>query len=53
LAVSVFVIAAGDHPVWPGDVKAVQIDDGLITGLFTVRNPEKLSQVTRETAVSR
>ena len=29
------------------------IDDGLITGLYVVRNPEKLSRVERETAVSR
>ena len=32
---------------------AVRIDDGLITGLYVVRNPEKLSRVERETAVSR
>jgi hypothetical protein len=32
-------------------VMAVQVDDGLITGLYIVRNPEKLSRV--ETAVSR
>ena len=48
---------------WPGliiringeidDVVAVRIDDGLITGLYVVRNPEKLSRVERETAVSR
>ena len=39
-----------------GDVDAViavRIDDGLITGLYAVRNPEKLSRVERETAVSR
>jgi RNA polymerase sigma-70 factor (ECF subfamily) len=35
------------------DVLAVRIDDGLITGLYVVRNPEKLSRVERETAVSR
>ena len=35
------------------DVVAVRIDDGLITGLYVVRNPEKLSRVGRETAVSR
>ncbi|GGL94699.1 RNA polymerase sigma24 factor [Streptomyces fumigatiscleroticus] len=34
-------------------VMAVRIDDGLITGLYAVRNPEKLSRVDRETAVSR
>jgi RNA polymerase sigma factor (sigma-70 family) len=35
------------------DVVAVRIDDGLITGLYIVRNPEKLSRVEQETAVSR
>jgi hypothetical protein len=35
------------------DVVAVRIDDGSITGLYIVRNPEKLSRVERETAVSR
>jgi RNA polymerase sigma-70 factor (ECF subfamily) len=35
------------------DVVAVRIDDGLITGLYVVRNPEKLSRVERETPVSR
>ncbi|MEU2256741.1 RNA polymerase sigma-70 factor [Nocardia xishanensis] len=34
-------------------VVAVRIDDGLITGLYAVRNPEKLSRVRRETALSR
>ena len=34
-------------------VMTVRIDDGLITGLYAVRNPEKLSRVERETAVSR
>ena len=34
-------------------VMAVHIDDGLITGLYAVRNPEKLSRMERETAVSR
>jgi RNA polymerase sigma-70 factor (TIGR02957 family) len=34
-------------------VLAVRIDDGLITGLYVVRNPEKLSRVERVTAVSR
>jgi hypothetical protein len=35
------------------NVVAVRIDDGLVTGLYVVRNPEKLSRVERETAVSR
>jgi RNA polymerase sigma-70 factor (TIGR02957 family) len=35
------------------DVVAMRIDDGLITGLYVVRNPEKLSRVEQETAVSR
>jgi RNA polymerase sigma-70 factor (TIGR02957 family) len=34
-------------------VLAVRIDDRLVTGLYYVRNPEKLSRVERETAVSR
>ncbi|MFF9085524.1 sigma-70 family RNA polymerase sigma factor [Streptomyces sp. NPDC014991] len=34
-------------------VLAVRIDDGLITGLYAVRNPEKLSRIDRETTVSR
>ncbi|MGI5488545.1 RNA polymerase sigma-70 factor [Microtetraspora malaysiensis] len=34
-------------------VMAVRIDDGLITGLYAVRNPEKLSHMARETTVSR
>jgi RNA polymerase sigma-70 factor (ECF subfamily) len=34
-------------------VMAVRIDDGLITGLYAVRNPEKLSRMEQETAVSR
>ncbi|MFE3445095.1 RNA polymerase sigma-70 factor [Nocardia sp. NPDC059180] len=34
-------------------VMAVRIDDGLITGLYSVRNPEKLSRMEREIAVSR
>ena len=32
---------------------AMRIDEGLITGLYIVRNPEKLSRVERETTVSR
>jgi RNA polymerase sigma-70 factor (ECF subfamily) len=34
-------------------VIAVRIDDGLITGLYAVRNPEKLSHMDRETALGR
>ncbi|PTA44837.1 RNA polymerase sigma-70 factor [Micromonospora sp. RP3T] len=34
-------------------VVAVRFDDGLITGLYAVRNPEKLSRMTRETTLSR
>ena len=32
---------------------ALRIDDGLITGLYSVRNPEKLSHMERETALRR
>jgi RNA polymerase sigma-70 factor (TIGR02957 family) len=34
-------------------VIAVRIDGGLVTGLYAVRNPEKLSRVERETALRR
>ena len=34
-------------------VIAVRIDDGLVTGLYAVRNPEKLSHMQRETALRR
>jgi hypothetical protein len=30
-------------------VLALRIDDGLVTGLYAVRNPEKLSRMQRET----
>ncbi|MCR6484882.1 RNA polymerase sigma-70 factor [Amycolatopsis sp. OK19-0408] len=34
-------------------VLAVRIDDGLITGLYAVRNPEKLSRLAEETTLRR
>jgi RNA polymerase sigma-70 factor (ECF subfamily) len=34
-------------------VLAVRIDDGLVTGLYAVRNPEKLSHMRRETTLRR
>ncbi|MEV6810825.1 RNA polymerase sigma-70 factor [Micromonospora sp. NPDC051296] len=34
-------------------VLAVRVEDGLVSGLYYVRNPEKLSRVERETTVSR
>jgi RNA polymerase sigma-70 factor (ECF subfamily) len=34
-------------------VVAVRLENGSITGAYHVRNPEKLSRVERETAVSR
>lgn len=34
-------------------VVAVRIDDGLVTGLYAVRNPEKLSRMAEETALRR
>ncbi|MFI2708902.1 RNA polymerase sigma-70 factor [Micromonospora sp. NPDC018662] len=34
-------------------VVAVRLDDGRITALYAVRNPEKLSRMTRETTLSR
>ncbi|MBJ8345491.1 RNA polymerase sigma-70 factor [Antrihabitans sp. YC2-6] len=35
------------------NVVALRIDDGLITGLYIVRNPEKISRVGRETTLTR
>lgn len=34
-------------------VVATRIDDGSITGLYVVRNPEKLSRIEQATAVAR
>lgn len=34
-------------------VVAMRIDDGLITGLYTVRNPQKLTRMEHETPLSR
>ncbi len=34
-------------------VLAVRVDDGLITGIYAVRNPEKLSRIRHETALRR
>ncbi|GAA4978030.1 RNA polymerase sigma-70 factor [Actinopolymorpha pittospori] len=34
-------------------VVAVRVENGYVTGLYHVRNPEKLSRLERETAVSR
>ncbi|MCC3769807.1 RNA polymerase sigma-70 factor [Streptomyces sp. UNOC14_S4] len=34
-------------------VLAARVDDGLITGLYAVRNPEKLSHMGRESVLSR
>ncbi|WP_344471017.1 RNA polymerase sigma-70 factor [Nonomuraea monospora] len=34
-------------------VVAVRVEDGYVTGAYHVRNPEKLSRVERETAVTR
>jgi RNA polymerase sigma-70 factor (ECF subfamily) len=34
-------------------VMAVRIEGGLITGLYAVRNPEKLSRMERETTLRR
>jgi RNA polymerase sigma-70 factor (ECF subfamily) len=31
----------------------MRIDDGLVAGIYTVRNPNKLSYVQRETALRR
>ena len=34
-------------------VLALRTDDGLITGIYAMRNPEKLSHMQRETALRR
>ncbi|RKS09416.1 RNA polymerase sigma-70 factor (ECF subfamily) [Nocardiopsis sp. Huas11] len=34
-------------------VVALRIDDGLVTGMYTVRNPDKLAHVDQETPLSR
>ena len=34
-------------------VVAVRVDDGLVTGLYAVRNPEKLSHMTKENVLRR
>jgi len=34
-------------------VLTVRIDDGLITGLYAIRNPEKLSHMEQETTLHR
>jgi RNA polymerase sigma-70 factor (TIGR02957 family) len=34
-------------------VVAMRVEDGLVSGIYTVRNPEKLSGILREAAVSR
>ncbi|WP_433621133.1 RNA polymerase sigma-70 factor [Nocardia sp. CA-120079] len=34
-------------------VMAVRIDDGLVTGIYSVRNPEKLSHMQRESTLRR
>ncbi|WP_229670484.1 RNA polymerase sigma-70 factor [Microlunatus endophyticus] len=34
-------------------VLALRFDDGLITGLYGIRNPDKLGRLDRETAISR
>ena len=39
------------HFVHPGH--PVHTVDGLVTGLYLVRNPEKLSRMERETALTR
>jgi RNA polymerase sigma-70 factor (TIGR02957 family) len=34
-------------------VMSVRVEDGLVSGLYTVRNPEKLSRIMRQAPVSR
>ncbi|MFF0434396.1 RNA polymerase sigma-70 factor [Streptomyces sp. NPDC004327] len=37
----------------PDSVMAIRIDDGLVTGLYAVRNPEKLSRIGEEAPLGR
>jgi hypothetical protein len=48
-------LPGADSPVQRRDRhrRAVCIDDGLVTGLYAMRNPEKLSHMQRETALRR
>ena len=48
-SLGLFVLIKGELDM----VVAVRVEGGRVTGLYTVRNPEKLSGVQRETAVSR
>ena len=32
---------------------SMRVEDGLVTGIYAVRNPDKLSRIMREAAVSR
>lgn len=34
-------------------IMSLRVDDGLVSGIYTVRNPEKLSQITRIVALGR
>ncbi|MBO0828326.1 MAG: RNA polymerase subunit sigma-24, partial [Streptosporangiales bacterium] len=53
-------VQANGHPAlvlrFDGEVDtvlAMRVDEGLVTGLYAVRNPEKLSHIERETALRR
>ncbi|MGW5424022.1 RNA polymerase sigma-70 factor [Streptomyces sp. NPDC003943] len=37
----------------PDTVMAIRVDDGLVTGLYAVRNPEKLSRIGEEAPLGR
>jgi len=59
-AVSVEPVQINGHPALvirlDGQIEhlvAMRMDNGLITGLYIVRNPEKLSRLEQETSVSR
>jgi RNA polymerase sigma-70 factor (ECF subfamily) len=34
-------------------VVSMRVEDGLVSGIYTVRNPDKLSRIPRESQVSR
>ncbi|MEV0788540.1 hypothetical protein [Kribbella sp. NPDC050459] len=42
----------GRSPTAPGGVVALRIEDRQVTGVYYVRNPEKLSRLERETALT-
>jgi hypothetical protein len=49
-------VETGDLQRLNGEINtivAVRVDNGLVTGLYALRNPAKLSRIQRETALRR